>query len=140
MGQVSWQAVALVALGAVMGAWLRFRLVNRVAPSLAGRHQRLRYPGTPGNNWATVLVNLMATGLLGLLTGLQQQQPSDAVVCFLGIGFSGSLSTFSTFAVDLAVLLRGGHGHEALGLAGASLVGGVCLASLGLQLGSLWGA
>ena len=138
MPQAWWQAATLVALGAVMGAWLRFRLVNHMASSLAMRHQRLRYPGTPGNNWATLLVNLMASGFLGVLMGLQQQQPNGEAVLLLGIGFSGSLSTFSSFAVDLAVLLRDGHGHEALGLAGASLVGGAVFASLGLQLGTVW--
>ena len=138
MPQAAWQAATLVAVGAVVGAWLRFRLVHHMAPLLAPRHRRLGYPGTPGNNWATVLVNLTASGFLGMLTGLQQQHPNDGAVLLLGIGLSGSLSTFSTFAVDLAVLLRDGHGHEALGLAGASLVGGAVLASIGLQLGAGW--
>ena len=50
--------VLLVAIGAVPGAWLRFRLVNHFEPMLPRRH------------WATFSVNITACFALGLISAL----------------------------------------------------------------------
>ena len=82
-----------------------------------------------------MVVNGMASGVLGLLAGVMVHHPQAQVWLWLGVGFAGSLSTFSTLMVDATLLLRTGHRQEALGLTGASLVGGYCLLALGLALG-----
>ena len=70
----------LVALGAAMGASVRFLLAVR-------RPDRL----------ATFTVNVLGSGLLGALV-----HPSPSVAALVGIGFCGALTTFSTFAVEVA--------------------------------------
>ncbi|SAY38971.1 fluoride efflux transporter FluC [Candidatus Synechococcus spongiarum] len=127
----------LVALGAAPGACLRWWLVRRWSPHWAGRHQRRHLPGTAGTPWATMAVNGMASGVLGVLVGVLAARPQEEVWLWLGVGFAGSLSTFSTLMVDMALLLRTGHRQEALGLAGASVVVGYSLLALGLALGGV---
>lgn len=82
-----------------------------------------------------MVVNGLASGALGLLAGLLVRRPQEALWLWLGVGFAGSLSTFSTLMVDATLLLRTGHRQEALGLTGASLVVGYGLLALGLSLG-----
>lgn len=80
-------------------------------------------------------VNGLASGALGLLAGVLARHPHGALWLWLGVGFTGSLSTFSTLMVDVILLLKAGHRQEALGLVGASVVGGYCLLVLGLSMG-----
>ena len=54
----------------------------------------------------------------------------------MGVGFFGSLSTFSTFAVELLNELRVGHVLAASGLALSSTVAGVLAAATGYFLGA----
>ena len=82
-----------------------------------------------------MVVNVMASGALGLLAGLLLRHPREELWLCLGVGFAGSLSTFSSLMVDVTLLLRNGHRQEALGLTGVSIVGGYSLLALGLALG-----
>jgi len=125
----------LVGLGAAPGACLRWGLVRWWSPCWAGHHQRRQLPGTAGAPWATMVVNVVASGALGLLAGLLMHHPRQVLWLWLGVGFAGSLSTFSTLMVDVLLLLKTGHRQEALGLVGASVVGGYGLLALGLALG-----
>ena len=125
----------LVALGAAPGSCLRWWLVRQWSPCWAGRHRRRQLPGRAGAAWATMAVNGMASAVLGLLAGLLAPHPQEELWLWLGVGFAGSLSTFSTLMVDMTLLLRTGRRQEALGLAGASLAGGYGLLTLGLALG-----
>ena len=89
--------VLLVAIGAVPGAWLRFRVVNYLEPMLPRKH------------WGTFTVNVIASFALGLVAALVNHcGPDQRLGLLLGIGFLGSLSTFSTFSVELLQTLRSG--------------------------------
>jgi CrcB protein len=115
-----------VAAGAVPGAWLRFRLVNGLAPRLPRRH------------WGTVVVNLSACLALGLLvsrvpTGTGHGRP---VLLLLATGFLGSYSTFSTFCAEVWSELMQGHHRQAAWLTLSSLGGGLLAVTVGLGLGS----
>ena len=105
----------LVALGAVPGAWLRFRLVNHLEPLLPRRH------------WGTFSVNLIACFALGQLSALQSRgnPDSDRLMLLLSTGFLGSFSTFSTFIAECAQSLGRGEWVAALSLLLASLAGGL---------------
>ena len=87
----------LVALGAAVGAPTRFLVAQRL--------RGLR---------ATLLVNVAGSALLGLLA-----HPGASTYAFVGVGFCGALTTFSTFAVEVA---EARSWRYLLGSAGACLL------------------
>ena len=114
----------LVSLGAVPGAWLRLKTVNHFQPMVPKKH------------WGTFIVNVVACFALGLVFALDQNcTSSKGITLLIGVGFFGSLSTFSTFSVELLNELRVGHLASALILAVGSVVAGVLAASFGYHLG-----
>ncbi|MED5264418.1 MAG: CrcB family protein [Cyanobacteriota bacterium] len=120
-----WQA-SLVAIGAVPGAWLRLRVVNHLAPMVPRKH------------WGTFAVNMVAAFALGLVLALQAKYaPVSGVsplILLLGVGFFGSLSTFSTFVVEVLNTLREHRWSEALVLAVGSILGGLLAVAAGVGL------
>ena len=115
----------LVGLGAIPGAWLRLKLVNHFEPMLPKKH------------WGTFFVNVVASFALGLVLALNETcSASTGIALLIGVGFLGSLSTFSTFAVELLNELRAGHVLAAAGLAMISIVAGVLAAATGYGLGA----
>ena len=71
----------LVAIGALPGAWLRFRVVNLLEPMLPRKH------------WGTFTVNVIACFALGLVAALANHcGPDQRLGLLLGTGFLGSLS------------------------------------------------
>lgn len=125
----SLPAALAVGLGAVPGAWIRYAMVSGGSRWLSQRH------------WATLLVNLLACLLLGLLVGLQPRWGKDTretLHLALAIGFLGSMSTFSTLIAELLTLWRGQGRLPALRLAVASLLGGLLACLLGLGLARGW--
>ena len=73
----------LVALGAAVGAPLRFALAEWLDDDLPV---------------GTLVVNVVASGLLGAFSALAL---SDDAVALLGTGFCGGMSTYSAFAVQV---------------------------------------
>ena len=116
--------ILLVSIGAVPGAWLRFRLVNHFEPMIPAKH------------WATFGVNLVASFALGLLVALDQRCGASQLL-LLATGFLGSLSTFSTFIVEVLLLVRKRAPADALLLALASVVTGLLAVEMGLWLGGM---
>lgn len=72
----------LVALGAAVGVPIRFALAELLDDD---------FP------IGTLLVNVAASGLLGLCTGMAV---SESTMALLGTGFCGGMSTYSAFAVQ----------------------------------------
>ena len=121
----------MVGLGAIPGAWLRLRVVNHFEPLVPRKH------------WGTFLVNLVAAFALGLVLGLERTGRCDspsgtsALILLVGTGFFGSLSTFSTFAVEVLVSLRERRWREAALLTAGSVVAGLLVAAAGFSLGQV---
>lgn len=111
----------LVAAGAVPGACLRFLLVNHLSDRL------------PSRSWGTLVVNLLACFCLGwVLPILERPDAPPGASLLLITGFLGSLSTFSTFMVELLTVSAPGT-LVRLGL--GSLLGGSLALMAGLALG-----
>ena len=125
-----WEAI-LVALGAIPGAWLRLRVVNHFEPVVPHKH------------WGTFVVNVSAAFFLGLFSGLHALQlkacsgvdGTAPMMLLVGVGFFGSLSTFSTFVVELLNTLQSRQFLQFVGLMVFSLVVGLLAAAAGYQLG-----
>ena len=107
------QELFLVAFGAVPGALLRWQ----VALHGSDRH---------------LLVNVLGAALLGLLAGLPAAPRRQLLI---GIGFCGSLTTFSSWMLEAMQLISAGKIVEALGLIGFTLGLGVGAAALGFWVG-----
>ena len=115
----------LVGLGAIPGAWLRLKVVNHFQPMVPKKH------------WGTFIVNVMACFALGLVLALNETcTASTGIALLMGVGFFGSLSTFSTFAVELLNELRAGQALTALVLALASIGAGLLASAVGYGLGT----
>ena len=111
--QLELQELLLVGLGAIPGALLRWQ----IAVHLADRN---------------LLVNVFGAALLGLLAGLPVAPRRQLLV---GIGFCGSVTTFSSWMLDSVKLIATGAWGQALGLIGFTLGLGLGAAALGFQMG-----
>ena len=114
----------VIALGGAAGTLLRLA-VARALPS-----------GADGFPWDTLLVNLIGSLILGfvVVTALERLGPTRYFRPLIGTGFCGGLTTFSTFAVEVVLLIR----SDRLGVAAlyvlVSLVAGLALARTGMVL------
>jgi CrcB protein len=118
-------SLLLVAIGAVPGAWLRFRLVNHFEPQIPAKH------------WGTLMVNVSASFALGLITAINKSCDSNSLILLVATGFLGSLSTFSTLMIELFILLHRRANGEALILTMASLICGLLAVETGLWIGAM---
>ncbi|MEX2486465.1 MAG: CrcB family protein [Nitriliruptoraceae bacterium] len=111
-----------VAVGGALGA------VLRAAVSVA-------MPAAAGGLAPTLVVNLGAAAALGAIVGLARRRPlSPRVSAFLATGLLGSLSTYSTFAVEVHELLLAGRVVVAIGYAVGSVVLGIAAAWTGRRI------
>lgn len=116
--------VILVVLGGAIGAPSRY-LIDRLVQQ---RHDGV-FP------WGTLTVNLIGCLVLGLLAGAAGQLPKE-VVTFVGTGFCGALTTFSTFGFETTRLLEDGALPEAGLNALVSLAVGLLAATAGYAIGA----
>lgn len=103
----------LVAFGAVPGAVIRWQI---------GSH-------LPDND---VIVNVLGAFILGWLVGLPLRPKRQLLV---GIGFCGSLTTFSSWMVHCVTFIAQGDWLAAMGLIGLTLGLGLGAAALGVFVG-----
>lgn len=85
--------------------------------------------------WGTFVVNVSGSFLLGLITGaaLYHAFPNTPKV-WLGTGFCGAYTTFSSFTFETIRLLEDGDVTEALQNAAASLIVAALAAAAGLAI------
>jgi len=107
------QELLLVALGAVPGALLRWQLALHLADQ-------------------NLVANTLGSAMLGFVAGLPAAPRRQLL---LGVGFCGSLTTFSSWMLDAVRQLGVGEIKAAAGLMGLTLGLGLGAAALGFQLG-----
>jgi CrcB protein len=113
----------MVALGAAIGAPGRY-LTDR---AVQARHETA-YP------WGTLVVNVVASLVLGVVTGAAGRL-DPRIVVLIGTGFCGALSTFSTFSYETMRLTQEGARFHALANIGVSLLAGIGAGAVGLSIG-----
>ena len=106
--------LAAIFAGGVIGAIARAGLVELLP------HDASEWP------WPTFIANLVGAFLLGYFTTrLQERLPLSAYRRpFLGTGFCGALTTFSTMQLELLRMLDGEHFALAIAYAGVSVLAG----------------
>ena len=117
------QGLLLVVMGAMPGALLRWQAAIHLGPYLP-----------PGG--ADLLVNGLGSGLLGWLVGWPAATPRLQLL--LGVGFCGSLTTFSSWMLVTERLQQQGFIMGLLWL-GLGLAVGLPMAWLGQVLGQRQG-
>ena len=105
--------LVLVACGAVPGAVLRWQLGEQLADQ-------------------DLIANVAGALILGLLAGLPSRPRRQLL---LGIGFCGSLTTFSSWMVNSVKLIAAGEWLAALGLIALTLGLGLGAAAIGFAGG-----
>ncbi len=115
-------SLAAIALGATLGAWLRWGL----SLWLNARVETLPL--------GTLAANLAGAYLIGIAVGFFHDWPelSPAWRLLVITGFLGGLTTFSTFSAEAVVLLERGTYGAALLHSGVHLLGSVALCIAGL--------
>jgi CrcB protein len=122
LADYGWRLLAVIAVGGVIGAELRYGLAS------------LLPPGPRSFPWATLLVNLVGGFGIGVLMAVlgRLADPHPLLRPFVGVGVLGGLTTFSTYSTDNYRLLSGGRPELALGYAAITLVG-----ALGATVGGI---
>ncbi len=114
----------LVGSGGVIGALIRYALSKWIGERLI-----VSFP------FATLFINVSGSFLLGMFTrGLGNWLPHvqpDAML-FLGAGFCGAYTTFSTFTYEFTILAREGRLSTAIVYCLASAVLGFAATAVGL--------
>jgi len=100
-----------VALGGALGASARY-LVNVATMRLAG----------PGFPWATVIVNVAGSFLMGMLVVALAKTSGTRHAPFLMTGLLGGFTTFSAFSLDTLTLYERGQPGVAAAYAAGSVV------------------
>ncbi len=118
-------AVGLVAIGGAFGTAARYG-VSSALPTTTGR-----WP------MGTFVVNMAGAFVLGaVLEALARRGPDTGwrqqTRLFVGVGFCGALTTFSTLAVEADLLVRSHDAGLALAYAVGSLLGGMVLTAVGV--------
>lgn len=128
MDETQLQLIALVGLGGALGSVARY--------GLSGLLTRGDFP------WGTFAVNFVGTFLLALIyfASLDRSYLASEMRTFLFVGIFGGFTTFSTFGLETAVLLREGQallaGANMFLNAGVCVAGAVVGAALGFYIGS----
>lgn len=116
--------IAAVALGGAAGSVARYVMTTMVGTAFG-----TAFP------WSTLSVNLLGCFVMGLVVEASALawSPGATLRTFLTVGILGGFTTFSSFSLDVAVLLERDQWAAALGYVLASVI----LSVLGLFLG-LW--
>ena len=103
-------------LGDVRGTWDRRRAAAIAIGGVAGAGVRWAViagagVGVGGFPWPVLAVNVAGSVLLGVVLAEESAHRATRLVLHDGvaIGFCGGLTTFSTFAVEIAALVGDGH-------------------------------
>src|SRR3954468_2997245 len=119
--------VAGVAVAGAIGAPARYVLDGLVENRIRGT-----FP------WGTFVINVTGSLLLGIITGAALYHGfSSTPRVWLGTGFCGAYTTFSTFTFQSVGLLEGGETGKGLGYMAASVVTATAAAAAGLGLAAM---
>ena len=114
----------IVAIGAGFGGGLRYWLSNYIAKVLP-----IFFP------YGTLAVNILGSIILGILIfGFEEKgNLSISMKLFIGVGFCGGLTTFSTFSLETFNLIK----NTEFLLAGLNIFANVILTLIGIYIGYL---
>jgi CrcB protein len=117
-----WAQVAVVSVGAIVGALTRW---------WAGLWLNSQWAGFP---LGTLLVNCAGGLMIGMALAWFERSPNELLRLLLVTGFLGGLTTFSSFSGESLILLQRGQALMALAHTGAHVLGSLGCAALGFGI------
>lgn len=88
--------------------------------------------------WATIIINVIGSFLLGLFTGLVLFSGAPpSLTAIAGSGFCGGFTTFSTASVDAVHLMQKKHHFATIGYLFGTLILALLAGGIGLALASV---
>jgi CrcB protein len=120
-------ATSSVALGGAIGAVLRHQM-GRGMTHWLGVQAVTTFP------WATLAVNVVGSLAMGLLAGFlaRHGQGGEHWRLFLGVGLLGGFTTFSSFSLEMMMLIERGQALQAVTYALVSVLAGLSALYVGL--------
>ena len=120
-------ASCYVALGGAIGALLRYQSGRGITYWL-GAQAVTAFP------WATLFVNVLGSLFMGVLAGFlaRHGQGGEQWRLFIGVGVLGGFTTFSSFSLEMMMLVERGQAFQALTYALISLLAGLAALYIGL--------
>jgi CrcB protein len=120
-------ASLFVALGGGTGAVMRYQL-GRGMTHWLGHHIVGAFP------WPTLAANVIGSMAMGLLVGFlaRHGHGGEHWRLLLGVGMLGGFTTFSSFSMEMMLLIERGQPSYALAYALVSVIAGLCALYLGL--------
>jgi CrcB protein len=120
-------ASSYVALGGAIGALLRYQS-GRLMTHWLGPNVVTAVP------WATLTVNVVGSLVMGALAGFlaRHGQGGEQWRLFVGVGLLGGFTTFSSFSLELMLLIERGQAFQALTYALVSVLAGLTALYIGL--------
>lgn len=111
---MNWIAIAI---GGAIGAVSRYGIAQIV----------ILINGANAAPFATIMVNVIGSGLMGVIYGYLSTggMLAETVRVFIMIGFLGALTTFSTFSMDIMAAIDRGQVVYAMLYAAVSVVGSI---------------
>jgi CrcB protein len=111
---MNWIAIAI---GGAIGAVSRYGIAQVV----------ILINGANAAPFATILVNVIGSGLMGVIYGYLSTggMLAETVRVFIMIGFLGALTTFSTFSMDIMAAIDRGQVVYAVIYAAVSVAGSI---------------
>ncbi|WIM05417.1 MAG: fluoride efflux transporter CrcB [Candidatus Nitricoxidivorans perseverans] len=119
---MTWAASIAIAIGAVLGAWLRWGLGLWLNPV---------FTTVPLGTLAANLIGGYLVGAAVMVFHINLELPPEAKLFFI-TGFLGALTTFSTFSAEVVALIRTAQYGWAFLAAGAHLMGSLLMTGLGI--------
>ena len=117
-----WRSILAVAIGASLGALLRWQLGTRLNSI---------FPTIPPGTLAANLIGAYVVGLgIAFFATFSAISPEWRLLVITG--FCGGLTTFSTFSAEITTLLQQGRITWALGAVAAHVVGSVAMTFAGI--------
>lgn len=120
-----------VALGGGVGAVLRYQ-TGRLLTHTLGPQAVASFP------WATLTVNVLGSLLMGILAGTLARHGGEGPISsetwrlLVGVGLLGGFTTFSSFSLELMLLVERGQTAQALLYAAVSVLAGLSALYIGL--------
>ncbi len=120
-------ASSYVALGGGIGALLRYQ-TGRWMTHWLGVHAVTTFP------WATLTVNVLGSLAMGGLAGFlaRHGHGGEQWRLFLGVGVLGGFTTFSSFSLEMMLLIERGQPFQALTYVLISVLAGLSALYIGL--------